>query len=98
MDGDALRSSLKHVYYLTNVQYHKSPRDVILGIKFRCCSVYKITGQNRRRIDENFTDFSCFIFQFGEVEALFGGLRSQKPLVVTGTEFWPHCESARYPN
>jgi len=39
MNGAVLRSSLKFVYYLTNVQ--KRSGDVILGNSGRYCSVYK---------------------------------------------------------
>jgi len=36
------------------------------------------------KIDKNSTDILCFMFQFGGLGALFGGLSHQKPPVATG--------------
>jgi len=46
MNGDALRSSHKYVYYLTNVPTWSG--DVILGKSGRYCSVYKLQDKQNK--------------------------------------------------
>jgi len=65
MNGDALRSSLKYVYYLMLINAPKISGDVILGNKGRYGSVVTEAGTalsisyktKQNRIDKNYSDF-----------------------------------------
>jgi len=73
MNGDALRSSHKYVYYLTNVP--KCSGDVILGNSGRYCSVYKL--QDNRECGLIKTTLISSVSHFNlMVETLFGAQKS----------------------
>jgi len=83
MNADALRSSLKHVYYLTNVL--KWSGDVVLGDSGRYCSVYKLQDKTKHGLIKTTLISTVSHFNLGS-EALFGGLSPQKT-VATGLNF-----------
>jgi len=46
-------------------------------------------GAWHSEIYQNSNNLQCFIFQFGGLEALFGGLSPPKSPVATGLDLWP---------
>jgi len=83
MNADALRSSLKHVYYLAYDS--KWSGGVVLRNSDRYCSVYKLQDKTKYGLTK--TTLICTISHFNlGIEALFGGLSPQKN-VATGLNF-----------
>jgi len=45
--------------------------------------LYSAGGFNILKIDKNYTDLYCFLFQIGWLGALFGGLSPPKPAMAS---------------